>query len=66
MITKLLFNGATMKKYGASWVGGVKYYVSEIYEKKWIEDAIFDTKSVRLAVCLKEDDSYIGTYISQI
>ena len=29
-------------------------------KKKWIEDAIFDTKSVRLAVCLKEDDSYIG------
>lgn len=43
-----------------SQLGGVRYYVSEIYEKKWIEDAIFDTKSIRLAICLKKDDSYIG------
>ena len=60
MITKPLSNGATMKKYGASWGGELRCYVSEIYEKKWIEDAIFDTKNVRLAVCLKEDNSYIG------
>lgn len=39
---------------------GCKYYVSESYEKKWVEDAIFDSKNIRLAICLKEDDRYIG------
>ena len=40
--------------------GGGKYYVSSYYEKKWIEDAIFDSKNIRLAVCLKENSQYIG------
>lgn len=40
--------------------GGGKYYVSTSYEKKWIEDAIFDSKNIRLAVCLIEDGRYIG------
>lgn len=39
---------------------GVKYFVSSSYEKKWIEDAIFDSKNIRLAVCLIEGDRYIG------
>lgn len=30
------------------------------YEKKWIEDAIFDSKNIRLAVCLKDSNRYIG------
>lgn len=43
-----------------SLLGGDKYYVSSCYEKKWIEDAIFDSKSIRLAVCLREGDRYVG------
>lgn len=43
-----------------SQLGGVKYYVSASYEKKWIEDAIFDSKNIRLAVCLIENGRYIG------
>lgn len=50
-----------------SQLGGGKYYVSESYEKKWVENAIFDDKSIRLAVCLKADDTYIGNvYITDI
>lgn len=46
-------------------LGGAKYFVSEAYEKKWIEDTIFNSKEIRLAICLKEDDKYIGNaYIS--
>ena len=48
-------------------LGGVKYFVSEVYEKKWVEDAIFDPKVIRLAVCLKENNRYIGNvYILDI
>lgn len=48
-------------------LGGVKYYVSESYEKKWVENAISDNTSIRLAVCLKADDTYIGNvYITDI
>lgn len=48
-------------------LGGVKYYVSEGYEKKWIEEAIFDSRNIRLAVCLKDSDTYIGNvYITDI
>lgn len=48
-------------------LGGVKYFVSEAYEKKWVEDAIFDPKVIRLAVCLKENNRYIGNvYILDI
>ena len=43
-----------------SLLGGSKYYVSSCYEKKWIEEAIFDSKNIRLAVCLREGDRYIG------
>lgn len=41
-------------------LGGVKYFVSEAYEKKWVENAIFNSKDVRLAICLSENDKYIG------
>ena len=43
-----------------SQLGGIKYFVSSNYEKKWIEDAIFDSKNIRLAVCLKDGDKYVG------
>ena len=41
-------------------LGGTKYYVSEAYEKKWVEDTIFQSKDLKLAVCLCENDRYIG------
>lgn len=48
-----------------SMLGGTKYFVSSAYEKKWVEDAIFNSKDIRLAVCLRENDLYIGnTYIT--
>lgn len=47
---------------------GPKYFVSEAYEKKWVEDKILNTqKQLVLAVCLKENDQYIGNaYINNI
>ena len=39
---------------------GLKYFVSESYEKKWVEDAIKDNTCIRLAICLTEDRRYIG------
>jgi len=47
-----------MTIFGRYWGG--KFYVSSSYEKKWIEDAIFDSNNIRLAIYLKEDDRYIG------
>lgn len=48
-------------------LGGTKYFVSEAYERKWIEDTIFNSKDIRLAVCLKEGNKYIGNvYITNI
>ena len=48
-------------------LGGTKYYVSEAYEKSWVEKAIFDTKELRLAICLKESNKYIGNvYMTDI
>lgn len=41
-------------------LGGTKYFVSETYEKKWVENAIFNSKDVRLAICLSKNDKYIG------
>ena len=41
-------------------VGSPKYFVSEAYEKKWVEDAIFNSRDIKLAVCLKDSDTYIG------
>ncbi len=48
-------------------LGGVKYYVSENYEREWVQAAIKDNSCIRLAVCLKENDLYIGNvYITNI
>lgn len=48
-------------------LGGPKYFVSEAYEKKWVEDTIFNSKDVKLAVCLIENDKYIGNvYMTDI
>lgn len=48
-------------------VGGPKHFVSEAYEKKWMEDAIFDPSNISLAICLKENDEYIGNaYLTDI
>lgn len=48
-------------------VSGPKYFVSEAYEKKWIEDAVFDRSKISLAICLKENNEHIGnTYLKDI
>lgn len=48
-------------------LGGPKYFVSEAYETKWLEDAIFSSSNISLAICLKENDKYIGNaYITDI
>lgn len=48
-------------------LGGTKYFVSEAYEKQWVEKAIFESKDVRLAVCLKENNLLIGyVYMTDI
>ena len=50
-----------------SMLGGRKYFVSSAYEQKWIHDAIFDSKDIRLAVCVKETEQYIGNvYLTNI
>ena len=49
-------------------VVGPKYYVSEVYEKKWVEDAIFHSANkLTLAVCLKRTKEHIGyVYLNNI
>ena len=48
-------------------LGGTKYYVSEAYEKKWVEDTIFSSKDIKLAICLVDDQRYIGNvYMTDI
>lgn len=48
-------------------LGGRKYFVSEAYEQKWINDAIFKGGDVRLAVCDTESNLYIGNvYLTDI
>lgn len=50
-----------------SMLGGRKYYVSEAYEQKWVNDAIFNSRDIRLAVCDAETDTYIGNvYLTDI
>ena len=41
-------------------VGGTKYFVSEAYEKKWVEDTIFNSRDIKLAVCEVGSNKYIG------
>lgn len=48
-------------------LGGTKYFVSEAYERKWVENAIFNSKDVKLAICLIENSRYIGNvYMTDI
>lgn len=48
-------------------LGGTKYFVSEAYEKKWVEDTIFHSKDIKLAVCLVESGRHIGNvYMTNI
>jgi len=48
-------------------VTGNKVFVSSEQERLWIENSIKDKESIRLAICLKEDDRYIGnTYMINI
>ena len=48
-------------------VGGPKYFVSEAYEKKWVEDTIFNSRDIKLAICLKEKAIHIGNvYVTDI
>ena len=57
------------RKDDAIWdmLGGTKYFVSEAYEKSWVEKTIFDSKDVKLAICLVENDKYIGNvYMTDI
>jgi RimJ/RimL family protein N-acetyltransferase len=38
-----------------------RYYVSEEYEKKWVENIIFNSSNrVTLAICMKDADKHIG------
>jgi RimJ/RimL family protein N-acetyltransferase len=41
-------------------LGGMRHFVSEENEKKWVEDTIFQKQNIKLAICLKENDLYIG------
>lgn len=42
-------------------LGGNYFFVSKGREKKWIENAISNDKhNIRLAICLKENNKYIG------
>lgn len=47
---------------------GTKYFVSSSYEKKWVEDSISNSqRNLKLAICLKENDEYIGNiYLNDI
>lgn len=40
--------------------GGVPLFSSSENEKKWIEEKIFDKNNVSCAICLKENDEFIG------
>lgn len=46
-------------------LGGTRYFVSEEYEKQWVESAIFDKDKIVLAICLKKDNRYIGNITLQ-
>ncbi|RJP95081.1 MAG: N-acetyltransferase [Desulfobacteraceae bacterium] len=46
---------------------GPKHFVSPDYEKKWVEEAIFDKINIRLAICLKKNNEHIGNiYLNEI
>ena len=39
---------------------GVRMFSSTLNEKKWIEDRVFDKNNISCAICLKENDEFIG------
>lgn len=41
-------------------VGGPKYFVSSEREREWVHNAIFDNSKLVLAICLTQNDKYIG------
>lgn len=48
-------------------LGGGKLFVSEAREKKWIEDTIFHSADIKLAVCLTDNNLHIGNvYLTDI
>lgn len=50
-----------------SMLGGPKYFVSQEYERQWVKNAIADNKNLILAICLLENDKYIGNvYLTNI
>lgn len=48
-----------------SMVGGHSYFVSKEKEKEWVHNTIFSNDRIVLAVCLVENDKYIGNVILQ-
>jgi RimJ/RimL family protein N-acetyltransferase len=49
-------------------IGGPKYFVSSEYEKRWVENQIFNSgDDVVLAICVQKTNEYIGNvYIRNI
>lgn len=44
-----------------SWLGGNTFFVSKLRENEWVKNAILnDDKDIRLAICLKNNNEYIG------
>lgn len=42
-------------------IGGNTFFVSSLRETEWLKKSILnDEKNIRLAICLKENDKYIG------
>lgn len=46
-------------------LGGPKYFVSSEKERQWVLNAINDNNRIVLAICLKENDKYIGNIMLQ-
>lgn len=46
-------------------IGGPKYFVSPERERQWVENAIISKDKIVLAVCLIENDQYIGNVMLQ-
>lgn len=50
-----------------SLLGGTKYFVSEEYEKEWVNNTIHQSKDIKLAICTIGDNKYIGNaYLTDI
>lgn len=48
-----------------SMVGGHSYFVSKEKEKEWVKNTIFNNDRIVLAICLVENDKYIGNVMLQ-